>query len=108
MRFATIVRDMPHFERAALLSLRAFTATELFSTATAMSSAAVKESSPLGPFTFTVWPETEAVTPLGTGTGFLPMRDIYRSTQSFIRARLRRRGTKPRRRHSRCGQPHPT
>ena len=36
----------------------------------------MKESSPFGPFAFTVWPSTLAVTPAGTATGFLPIRDI--------------------------------
>src|SRR5439155_21490171 len=30
----------------------------------------------LGPFTVTFWPSTLAVTPAGTATGFLPMRDM--------------------------------
>src|SRR5688572_4781950 len=33
-------------------------------------------SAPLGPFTLTVWPSTFAVTPEGTGTAFLPIRDM--------------------------------
>ena len=33
-------------------------------------------SSPFGPFTATSWPFTEAVTPFGMVTGFLPIRDI--------------------------------
>src|SRR5437667_12470802 len=32
--------------------------------------------SPFGPFTVTVRPATCAVTPWGSGTGFLPMRDM--------------------------------
>src|SRR5207249_5978819 len=34
------------------------------------------EISPFGPFTVTVRPATCAVTPWGSGTGFLPMRDM--------------------------------
>src|SRR5213082_128139 len=33
-------------------------------------------SSPLGPFTFTVFPSTVTATPFGTATGSLPIRDI--------------------------------
>src|SRR3954466_7634613 len=36
----------------------------------------MKESVPLGPFTFTVCPSTVAVTPDGIGTGRLPTRDM--------------------------------
>src|ERR1700749_3342500 len=39
-------------------------------------------SSPFGPLTLTVWPSTEAVTPLGRATGFLPIRDIVLSSPS--------------------------
>src|SRR5262249_54339833 len=35
----------------------------------------VKDSSPFGPFIFTACPSTVAVTPAGTTTRFLPMRD---------------------------------
>src|SRR5262245_12687462 len=53
----------------------------VFSTPTA--SGHVNDSSPFGPFTLTVWPDTVAVTPDGTGTGFLPMRDIVSSYLYF-------------------------
>ena len=43
---------------------------------TLISSGSVKESSPLAPYIFTVWPLTVAVTAAGTGTGFFPMRDM--------------------------------
>src|SRR5581483_714702 len=76
MRLATIVRDMPQAERAALLSFRGSTSTAPFSIETAMSSEARKDSSPFGPFMVTVCPLTAAVTPFGTETGFLPMRDM--------------------------------
>src|ERR1051325_7117793 len=39
------------------------------------------DSSPLGPFTRTVFPSTFAVTPFGRGTGFLPIRDILLSSK---------------------------
>src|ERR1041385_2670690 len=35
------------------------------------------DSSPFGPFTFTVSPSTATVTPLGIGTGSFPIRDIW-------------------------------
>src|ERR1700733_4522760 len=43
---------------------------------TSISSATVQESSPLGPFTVTVWPSRVTVTPLGMATAFFPIRDI--------------------------------
>jgi phosphoribosylaminoimidazole-succinocarboxamide synthase len=36
-------------------------------------------SSPLGPLTLTVWPSIDTVTPEGTGTGCLPIRDMNSS-----------------------------
>src|SRR5947208_11506290 len=71
-----MVRDMPQAERAVFESSRGVTAIEPSSNAMVMSSAATKASSPFGPFIFTVWPSTDAVTPFGTGTGFFPIRDI--------------------------------
>ncbi len=44
-----------------------------------MSSCSVRLISPFGPFTVILCPSICAVTPLGNGTGFLPMRDIVRS-----------------------------
>src|SRR3982750_541027 len=52
------------------------TVTSSFASATVMSAGSVRDSSPRGPFTFTVLPSTETVTPLVTGTGFFPIRDI--------------------------------
>src|SRR5687767_15196265 len=46
------------------------------SSAIAISGCRRRSSSPRGPFTFTVCPSTVAVTFFGTGTGFLPIRDI--------------------------------
>src|SRR5437870_266117 len=48
------------------------------SIATASSRWMVRLISPFGPFTVTRRPSTWAVTPLGMGTGFLPMRDMGR------------------------------
>src|SRR5690349_20054 len=52
------------------------TVTVPFSTLTSMSGCSLRESSPLGPFTVIAGPFTVTVTPLGTGTGFFPIRDI--------------------------------
>src|SRR5919112_6598720 len=46
---------------------------------TAIGAATVCESCPLGPLTFTVWPSIATSTPLGTGIGSRPIRDIVRS-----------------------------
>jgi hypothetical protein len=63
-------------------------------------------AAPLGPFTSMVWPETEAVTPDGSSTGFLPIRDIAILLRIPCRALRRRhwpgvrshRSSRPRRR----------
>src|SRR4030095_7550338 len=52
------------------------TVTVPFSTLTCMSGCSFRETSPLGPFTVIAGPLTVTVTPLGTGTGFRPIRDI--------------------------------
>src|SRR6185312_6081081 len=76
MRFETSVRDMPHMARAVCVSSRGETSM-LPSWSLAMtSSTRTCLSSPFGPFTETSWPFTDAVTPFGTATGFLPIRDI--------------------------------
>src|SRR5579872_1292532 len=67
---------MPHIARARLDSLRGATEIRLPSILRSTSSGAVKVNSPLAPLTATVWPSSLAVTPLGTATGFLPIRDI--------------------------------
>ncbi len=77
-----MVRDMPHIERAFLVSSRGVTSMPSAVFSTLISSGIVKESSPLAPFTLTVWPETVTVTFDGTGTGFFPMRDMGRCPQS--------------------------
>src|SRR3712207_5131445 len=46
---------------------------------TAMGDATVCFSVPLGPLTLTVWPSIATSTPLGTGIGSRPIRDIVRS-----------------------------
>src|SRR5688572_22361482 len=43
-----------------------------------MSLCSVRDSSPFGPFTVMALPLTVTVTPLGTGIGFLPIRDMDR------------------------------
>src|SRR5438445_7962092 len=52
------------------------TTTAPSSTAAVRSAWIVRTSSPLGPLMVTVRSCTVAVTPLGSGTGFLPIRDI--------------------------------
>src|SRR4029079_18109529 len=69
---------MPHIDWAFLVSSRGFTSMPCAPFLTSISSGHVKESSPFGPFIFTAWPSTVAVTPAGTTTGFLPMRDIVK------------------------------
>src|SRR5262245_62086713 len=62
--------------RARLVSARGSTLIPPFSIFTTMSSGTTYCSAPFGPFSFTVWPSTLAVTPDGTGTAFLPIRDM--------------------------------
>src|SRR6266545_529288 len=63
-------------ERARLLSLRGSTCTAPFSIFTATSLDRTTSRAPFGPFIFTVWPSTFAVTPVGMATAFLPIRDM--------------------------------
>src|SRR5437764_1330293 len=49
------------------------------STATAISAAILRVSSPFGPLTFTVWSSTDTVTPFGIPIGNFPIRDICSS-----------------------------
>src|SRR3990170_235005 len=76
MRLATSVRDMPHMARASLVSSRIAISIPPLSSLAMMASTSTCLSSPLGPFTLTSWPFTAAVTPPGTATGFLPIRDM--------------------------------
>src|SRR5262249_43741216 len=62
--------------RARLVSARGSILTSLPSTLAPTSSCSTSESAPLGPFTFTTWPSTLAVTPEGIATGFFPTRDM--------------------------------
>ena len=52
---------------------------------TVMGSATTWLSWPLGPLTVTVGPSRPTVTPEGTGTGFLPMRDMEVSSAPLYR-----------------------
>src|SRR5262245_42794683 len=67
---------MPHMARDCFVSSRGATSMPAAVFSTLICSGQVKLSSPLGPFIVTFWPATVAVTPDGTTTGFLPMRDI--------------------------------
>src|ERR1700744_4491899 len=64
------------------MSSRGVTVMPCSSTFASTSVTSFTDSSPLGPLTLTVWPSTEAVTPLGRTTGFLPIRDIVFSSPS--------------------------
>jgi hypothetical protein len=62
-----------------------------------MSECTVRESSPLGPLTETCCPVRVTVTPLGTTTGFLPIRDMagsYQTTASNSPPRLAERASR--------------
>src|SRR5262249_52129199 len=59
-----------------LSSLGRPTTIWLSASESARSRCTVRVSSPLGPLTLTVWPWISAVTPPGSGTGFLPIRDM--------------------------------
>src|SRR5438552_4328499 len=77
---ATRVRESPCSSLARRSSLGRTTATVPSSARSArMGSASVCDSSPLGPFTRTVWPSMVRSTPAGTGIGLRPMRDIVSS-----------------------------
>src|SRR5262245_34678136 len=76
-----MVRDMPQQERASLLLSRGSTLIWPFSSLASTCSTSAILSSPFGPFTETFWPETLTVTPEGTGTAFLPIRDIVSSSE---------------------------
>src|SRR5690348_1880043 len=77
---ATCVRDVPHMARARFVSLRGSTRMAPLSIFTATSSGSRSCRAPFGPFTFTVCPSTFAVTPAGTATALLPIRDICASS----------------------------
>src|SRR5579859_3438677 len=73
---ATRVRERPHIALARLDSSRGAKASSPFSWRMWISSTTVQASSPLGPFTVTVWPSRVRVTPDGMAIAFFPMRDI--------------------------------
>src|SRR5438034_4577780 len=73
---ATSVRVSPCSALCRFSSDGRRTTTAFSSSARVSSGGNVREISPFGPFTVTVRPATCAVTPWGSGTGFLPMRDM--------------------------------
>src|SRR5438874_12499338 len=75
-RLLNNVRCIPHIARARSVCSRGATEMPVSSMAASTSATSLSFSSPLGPFTNTVPASTLAVTPLGRGTGFLPIRDI--------------------------------
>src|SRR5919112_5341916 len=80
-RFSTMERDIPHCWRARFDAPRGVTVTAPLSCAMVTSSVALKDSVPFGPFTAMVWPSIVALTPDGSGTGFLPIRDMEASSE---------------------------
>src|SRR5688500_9911543 len=76
--FWTRVRVSPCSALWRLSSLGRSTLSEPLSSVSFISGCSVRRSSPLGPFTATVLPWRSRFTPLGTVTGFLPIRDIAR------------------------------
>src|SRR5919202_3599393 len=81
-RLPTNERDRPHMARPRLSSWRGATVTPSAPDSTVTSSTSVSDSSPFGPFTRTVCPSTVAVTPLGSATGFFPIRDMLPTVPS--------------------------
>src|SRR5882672_9580311 len=74
--FATRVRVRPCSALCRVSSEGRRTTTAFSSRASPMSTCRARLISPLGPFTVILCPSICAVTPLGSGTGFLPIRDI--------------------------------
>src|SRR6187401_881498 len=73
---ATSARESPCTAFCCASSLDRAARTWLFSSENEIPSGNFRESSPFGPLTDTVDPSMLTVTPLGTGTGILPIRDI--------------------------------
>src|ERR1051326_189338 len=73
---ATSVRVRPWSALWRASSDGRFTTTVPSSSDSCISSCSAREISPFGPFTVTWCPSICAVTPLGSATGFLPIRDI--------------------------------
>src|SRR3989441_10126544 len=73
---ATSVRVSPWSALCRLSSEGRRTTIVFSSTVSARSGCTVRLISPFGPFTVIRKPSSWAVTPLGMGTGFLPMRDM--------------------------------
>src|SRR5689334_15448855 len=73
-------------ERARLVSLRGSTLIEPLSSLAETSAGSTSSRAPFGPFIFTVWPSTLAVTPDGMATAFLPIRDMVVASVSEHRA----------------------
>src|SRR6476661_3888711 len=76
-----MVRDMPQHERESFVWSRGLTATLPPSSLASTCSTSTILSSPLGPLTEIFCPERLTVAPVGTGTGFLPIRDIVQSSE---------------------------
>src|SRR3954462_7276386 len=77
---AISVRDRPCSARLSRSSSGRVTwSTPSSVRSTAIGAATVCDREPLGPVTLTVWPSIATSTPLGTGIGSRPIRDIVRS-----------------------------
>src|SRR5918998_279182 len=76
------LRVVPHMARERRSSRRGRTATAASSTSTSTSSVRASRSSPFLPLATTVRPCSATWTPAGTGTGYLPTRDIARRPPS--------------------------
>lgn len=70
------VRESPWSDLCLVSSEGRVTVRVLPSIATVRSGSIVRESSPLGPFTWTVFPCSVTVTPAGIVTGNFPIRDM--------------------------------
>src|SRR5437016_2030018 len=81
-RLFTSVRLRPHIWRPRSAPSRGATVTPCSPTLASTSFASLTLNSPLGPFTRTDCPSTVALTPFGSETGFLPIRDISKLRSS--------------------------
>ena len=86
IRLATRVRDRPCSERLRRSSSGRLTTMAPSSLrATVIGSATARSRVPLGPLTDSFWPSIVTSTPLGTGTGCLPIRDMSKSPSPHVR-----------------------
>src|SRR5678815_5937805 len=77
--FAISERVRPWSDRLTVSSDARWTLSTVSARSTVMPLGSLCDNSPLGPFTFTVLPSTVTVTPVGTGMGSFPIRDMVAS-----------------------------